>query len=76
VSRINVVVAAATGDVKAEVIEECVAARSDMHLVSGRYVLISQVGGLLESVSPSDPCALVLVGRPAETDELRESWHE
>lgn len=73
-SRINVAVAAASRDVKAEVIAECVAARSEMHLVSGRYVLTSQVSALLESISPSDPCALVLVGRPAETDELGQRW--
>ena len=73
-SRINVVVAAASRDVKAEVIAECVAARSEMHLVSGRYVLMSQVGALLEATSPSDPCALVLVGRQEETDELGQRW--
>jgi hypothetical protein len=74
VSRINVVVAAASRDVKAEVIAECVAARSEMHLVSGRYVLMSQMGALLEATSPSDPCALVLVGRQEETDELGQRW--
>lgn len=73
-SRINVVVAAASRDVKAEVIAECVAARSEMHLVNGHYVLASQVGAILQSISVSDPCALVLVGRPEETDELGEQW--
>ena len=72
--RINVLVAATSQDVKAEVLAECVATRSEMHLVSGHYVLVSQLGTILESISPSDPCALVLVGRPEETEELAQGW--
>jgi len=74
VPRINILVAATSEDVKAEVIAECVAARSEMHLATGHYVLVSQVGTILESISPEDPCALVLVGRPEETNELAERW--
>lgn len=72
--RINILVAASSQDVKAEVIAERVATRAEMHLVGGRYVLVSQVGSILESISPSDPCALVLVGRPEETEELAQGW--
>jgi hypothetical protein len=43
VSRINVLVATASPDVKAEVIAESVAARSDMILVGGRCLALPDV---------------------------------
>jgi hypothetical protein len=73
VSRINVLVASTSTDVKAEVIAEAVATRPDMHLIARRYVTTAEVDALLESLPPS-PCALVLVGRPAEADALARRW--
>ena len=73
-SRINVVVATTSPDVKAEVIAEAVATRADMSLVAGHWVLAAEVAALLESVPTSPQCALVIVGRPAETNELASGW--
>jgi AAA+ superfamily predicted ATPase len=74
VFRINVVVAATSPDVKAEVIAEAVAARPDMNLVADHWVVVPEVAALLESVPTSPRCALVIVGRPAETSELASGW--
>jgi len=74
VSRINVLVASVLPDLKAEVIAEAVAARRDMNLVEGRCVAAAEVDALLESIPESPQCALVVVGRPADTDELAGRW--
>ena len=73
-SPINVVVATTSPDVKAEVIAEAVAARPDMNLVAGHWVVGAEVGALLESVPRSPQCALVIVGRAVETGELASAW--
>lgn len=73
-SRINVLVATTSPDVKAEVIAESVAARADMNLLAGRYVTAAEVGALLDTIPSVPRCALVLVGRPAETNELAQRW--
>lgn len=74
VSQINVLIACVLPDVKAEVIAEAVAARPDMNLVERRCVAAAEVDALLESIPDSPQCALVVVGRPADTDELAEGW--
>ncbi len=74
VSRINVLVATTSLDVKAEVIAASVAARSDMNLVESRFVAVAEVDSLLESIPSSPQCALVLIGPSTETDELAERW--
>jgi SpoVK/Ycf46/Vps4 family AAA+-type ATPase len=74
VSRINVVVATTSRDVKAQVIAASVEARPDMDLVNHRWVSASEVNAALESIPPSTPCALVLVGRPGDTNELAQQW--
>ena len=74
VSRINVLVASVLPDLKAEVIAEAVAARQDMNLVEGRCVSAADVDALLASIPESPQCALVVVGRPADTDQLAERW--
>jgi hypothetical protein len=74
VLRINVIVAAISKDVQAEAIAECVADRADMHLIGGTYVLTSQLDQVFASLSPSDSCALVLVGRPIDTNEIAQRW--
>ncbi|MGE5110681.1 MAG: ATP-binding protein [Acidobacteriaceae bacterium] len=73
-SRTNVIVAAISNDVQAEVIAECVADRADMHLVGGKYVLTAQLDKVLASLSSSDPCALILVGKPTDTNEIAQRW--
>ncbi len=71
-SRINVVVTTTSRDLKAEVIAASVEARPDMHLVNHRCVSDSEVNSVLESIPRSTRCALVLVGRPGETNELAQ----
>jgi SpoVK/Ycf46/Vps4 family AAA+-type ATPase len=71
---IDVLVASISLDVKAEVIAASVAARPDMNLLESRFVTVAEVDAILESVSPSSQCALVLIGPSAETDELAERW--
>lgn len=73
-SRINVLVATTSPDVKAEVIAESVAARQDMNLVESRCVSMAEVDGVLKSIASPPRCALVLVGRSTETNELAQQW--
>ena len=73
-SRINVLVATTSPDVKAEVIAACVAARPDMNLIENRCVTMAEVDTVLESIASSTSCALVLVGRSTETNELAQRW--
>lgn len=73
-SRINVLVAATSPDVKAEVIAESVAARHDMSLVERRCVSLAEVDTVLESTALLTNCALVLVGRFSQTNELAQRW--
>jgi AAA+ superfamily predicted ATPase len=74
VSRINVLVAATSADLKAEVIAESVAARADMTLVQRRCVSAAEVDDLLDDVPLTAQFALILVGRGNETDELAQRW--
>jgi hypothetical protein len=60
--------------VKAEVIAESVAARQDMSLVEGRCVSMAEVDTVLKSIASSARCALALVGRSTETNELAQRW--
>jgi hypothetical protein len=74
VSRINVVVATTSPDVKAEVIAEAVAARPDMNLLERRWVAAAEVDALLASIPEFPQCALVIVGHRPETHELAQQW--
>jgi AAA+ superfamily predicted ATPase len=74
VGRINVVVATTSPDLEAEGIARSVAGHPDMRLVEERCVATSEVDKILESVSSSTPCALVLVERASESDELAQKW--
>ena len=73
-SRINVLVATISPDLKAEVIAESVAARPDMNLIERRCVAATEVDALLKSIPASPQSALVLVGHPHETNALAERW--
>jgi ATPase family protein associated with various cellular activities (AAA)/winged helix domain-containing protein len=72
VSRINVVVAATRRDVDAENIADAVARRTDMYLVGGRYVSISDAEAAMSSLPTSERCALVLYGPAEETATIGE----
>jgi len=80
VSSINVLVVSTSRDVKAEAIARSVAARRDMNLIESssdaesRCVPVEEVDTNLESIDPGARCALVLVGTPAETNELAQRW--
>ena len=73
-SRINVLVATTSPDVRAEVIAGAVAARPDMNLLEHRPVDASRVDALLTSIPTSPQCALVIVGDAAETNEWAKRW--
>ena len=73
-SRINVLVATTSPDLKAEGIAVSVAERSDMNLIKGRCLPVAEVDTVLESIDFSTRCALVLVGRSTEINELVQRW--
>lgn len=72
--RINVVVASTSPDLEAEGIARSVEARSDMRLVEGHCLSSEEVEKVLESVPATTPCALVLVERASESDEVAQRW--
>ncbi|HEV7991907.1 MAG TPA: ATP-binding protein [Gemmatimonadaceae bacterium] len=73
-SRINVLVTFTSRDLKADVIAASVEARPDMNLLDHRAVPVSEVNAILESLPASKQCALVVVSRPVETDDLARQW--
>ena len=73
-SRINVLVAMTSGDYLARGIAARVNARADMTLVRAGCVDATELESILPSIPASIPCALVLVGRPSETDGLAREW--
>jgi DNA polymerase III delta prime subunit len=81
-SRINVLVAYTSHDVVADGIAASVAGRADMSLVSPTQegsrqhlsLTVAEAEALLESLPPSPQCAVVLVGRPIEADDLAQRW--
>jgi AAA+ superfamily predicted ATPase len=74
VSRISILVATTSPDIKAEVIAASVAERPDMTLLEDRVLPASDIEGILKSLSRSSRCALVLVGRSVETNELAQRF--
>ena len=72
--RVNVLVASTSPDLEAEGIARSVEARPDMNLVEGHCLAAEEVNKVLESIPSSTPCALVLVERVSESDELAQSW--
>lgn len=72
-SRINVLVATTSPDVKAEVIAESISGRPDMALVENRCVAAEDLDRLLARLPKNSPAAIVLVG-PRETNWLADSW--
>jgi hypothetical protein len=70
VTRINVLVVTTSPDLKAQVIAESVASRSDMTLVKGRCVSVPEIDGAFDDTPPSQPRALILVGQDGDTNEL------
>lgn len=73
-SRINVLVATTSPDLKAEVIAASVAARHDMDLIASRCVTATEVDAVLQSLASSTRSAVILVGRSTETNELAQRW--
>jgi len=74
VSRINVVVAVTSQDVKAQIIIESVRARRDMSLLDPRILTVAQVDALLDSIPRMPRCVLVVVGHPADTNDVAARW--
>ena len=71
---INVLVTTTSSHFWAEVIAESVDERPDMSLVANRWVKLSEVDSILASLASSIRCALVLVGRSTESNELASRW--
>ncbi|MDM0069630.1 hypothetical protein [Variovorax sp. J31P207] len=69
-----VLVATSSGDLTAEVISAAVARRDDMRLMGDRVVLLPEIEGLLAQLPPQSACALFLVGRAAEVEEIERCW--
>jgi hypothetical protein len=69
---IQVVVAYTASDIKAEVIENSVAARPDMILVANRAVAAVEVERLLETIV--EPAAVFIVGSPGDTADMARQW--
>jgi AAA+ superfamily predicted ATPase len=73
-SAINVLVVATSPDMKAEGIAAAVEARSDMDLVGHRVLTVAETDVRLQSLPLPLPCAVVIVGPPATTEDLAERW--
>ena len=73
-SRINVLVATTSPDLKAEIIAASVATRPDMILVENRPVAVAEVDTALDSITDHVGCALVIVGSSTETYELAQRF--
>ena len=71
---INVLVAAASPDMQAEGIAAAVEERSDMNLIERRIVDPDEVGDLLAAMPSAARCAVVLVGRNKDTDDMAARW--
>jgi AAA+ superfamily predicted ATPase len=74
VARINVMVVATAPDVQTPGIAAEIEARSDMILVENRIMELSEADARLSSLPPSEPCAVVLVGSPEDTEAPAERW--
>jgi SpoVK/Ycf46/Vps4 family AAA+-type ATPase len=74
VSRINVLVATTSKDVRADVIAGAVAGRADMNLLDHDPVLAKDVEAFLRAIPATPQCALVVIGAPAETNKFAEQW--
>jgi hypothetical protein len=74
VSVVNVVVAATTPDIEAETIAAAVAERTDMTLVAGRVLAVSETDVRIGSTALPAPYAVVLVGPEADTAEPAERY--
>lgn len=74
VMQIDVLVAAASHDLKADGIAAAVAARNDMTLAANRVLTVREADTLLRAIPQSLPCALVIVGLHSDTEAVAENW--
>jgi len=74
VSRINVLVATTSPDMKAEIIATRVAEHPDMNLVTSPCVSVKELDAVFKFIGTSTRCALVLVGHSNETNEIAQYW--
>ena len=73
-SRINILVATTSRDIKADAIAESVTKRPDMQLLENCVLPATAIENILGSLPSPSRCALVLVGRPVETSELAQRF--
>ena len=73
---IHVIVVEASRDIAAKGLALSIDERPDMTLVGGGCVSVPELKALLQELPAAVPVALVLVGRPGETDGLAERWLE
>ena len=74
VSRINVLVATTSPDMKAEIIATSVAEHPDMNLVTSPCISVKELDAAFKFIGTSTRCALVLVGHSSETNEIAQHW--
>lgn len=74
VSRINVLVATTSPDMKAEIIAASVAEHPDMNLVTSPCISVKELDAAFKIIGTSTRCALVLVGHSNETNEIARHW--
>jgi AAA+ superfamily predicted ATPase len=74
VSSIHVLVAVTSPDMKAELVSAAVKHNADMVLVGGSVVQTKEIGGALAAIPVSEHCALVVVGRPGEAEQVVTYW--
>jgi SpoVK/Ycf46/Vps4 family AAA+-type ATPase len=72
---IDVVLAITSSDLTGtEVIAENVDARDDMRRVEHRCIPVSEVERVLDALPPGLPCAVILLGRSSDTNEMALRW--
>src|SRR6476620_4740953 len=74
VSLIHVLVAATSPDMKAELISAAVNRNADMALIGGRVVQTKEIRSALAAIPASEHCALVVVGRPCQAEQIVTHW--
>ncbi|MDO8450744.1 MAG: hypothetical protein Q7T10_18285 [Rhodoferax sp.] len=69
-----VLVASSSGDLTAEVLSAAVVRCDDMRLMGDRVISLAEIEGLLAQLPPLSACALLLVGRSTDTEQIERCW--
>ena len=69
-----VLVASASGALPAEVLSAAVVRCEDTRLMGDRVISPVEIEGLLAQLPPLSSCALLLVGRSTDTEQIERCW--